>query len=43
MYFMFDVGTSYLSGICTAMSTSVIVDHGSYNSAGIAAHELGHK
>ncbi|XP_061184234.1 A disintegrin and metalloproteinase with thrombospondin motifs adt-2-like isoform X2 [Saccostrea echinata] len=36
------LGTSYLSGICTAMSTSVIVDHGSYNSAGIAAHELGH-
>ncbi|XP_069108239.1 metalloprotease mig-17-like [Argopecten irradians] len=36
------LGTSYLSGICTPMSTSVIVDHGSYNSAGIAAHELGH-
>ncbi|VDI20531.1 a disintegrin and metalloproteinase with thrombospondin motifs 16 [Mytilus galloprovincialis] len=36
------LGTSYLSGICTSMSTSVIVDHGSYNSGGIAAHELGH-
>ncbi|KAK3083558.1 hypothetical protein FSP39_025486, partial [Pinctada imbricata] len=36
------LGTSYLSGICTPMSTSVIVDHGSYTSAGIAAHELGH-
>lgn len=42
IFFAFS-GTSYLSGICTKMGTSVIVDHGAYTSAGIAAHELGHK
>lgn len=37
------LGTSFVSGICSdSKSTSLVVDHGAYTSAGIGCHELGH-
>ncbi|KAL4217093.1 hypothetical protein ACF0H5_023549 [Mactra antiquata] len=37
------LGTSFVSGICSdSKSTSLVVDHGAYTSAGIGTHELGH-
>ena len=37
-------GTSFVNGICSdSRSTSLVVDHGAYTSAGIGTHELGHK
>lgn len=37
------LGTSFVSGICSdSRSTSLVVDHGAYTSAGIGTHELGH-
>ena len=38
------IGTSFVNGICSdSRSTSLVVDHGAYTSAGIGTHELGHK